>query len=269
MNSAGPANETFQIPNIAPNASRLLLKLMAPDLDLKALRAELQQVPSIVARLIALANSPWSKPASPITDFDNACGRLGLQLVRTMSLGLIVGKSLDDSRCAHFDSVRYWSSSMICADTAALLAAHFDVTSSTARTVGLLHNIGLLLLADRLPDQLDLALQSDVDASLDERVEAECGFGYWDAGARVLEHWGLPSLIVSGLQDRALVDNPEELAVNDLVRLSARLANAVCRQDAPDEFSSPFVDSLTLETIFAQQIADYEANLELTKALFN
>jgi HD-like signal output (HDOD) protein len=259
---------SLQVPSITPDASRLLFKIMDPDVDVPTLKTELHNVSSIVAKLIALANSAWSKPITPITDLDAAFMRLGLNVVRTVSLGLVVGKSLDTTRCQNFDPIRFWSSSMVCSDTSALLSGHFGIETNTARTIGLLHNLGLLLLADRYPEELNVALSEATAGSLDELLESRCGFGYWDAGYRLLEHWGLPNIIVSALQDRSELDAPELVAASDLVHLSADLSNKVTRQEALGDSPSTFIDPLTLRTVYDTQVSNYESTIELTRTLF-
>ena len=44
----------------------------------------IKHYPNITARLIFLANSPWSSPISPISSIEQACSRLGVPIVKSI-----------------------------------------------------------------------------------------------------------------------------------------------------------------------------------------
>jgi HD-like signal output (HDOD) protein len=68
---------------------RFLFQAFSDDtLGLSGLAKTLKYYPIISARLIGLANSAWFAPAMPINSIERACARLGMDIVRSVSIGL-------------------------------------------------------------------------------------------------------------------------------------------------------------------------------------
>lgn len=134
-----------RVPVLPRGTARLLGVLADEDIDFQELVAEIELFPPIAARLLSVANSAWSAPVSPVTSLVMACSRLGLNVVRTVAMALAVAEPFNPAVCPLFEPQRYWSSALLTAEAADLVAraATFD-DPQTARTAGLLRNSTLL-----------------------------------------------------------------------------------------------------------------------------
>lgn len=190
-------SDKTRLPVFPPGVPYLLRELSDADLPYPRMAEVLERFPAIVARLVALANSAWSSPSTPITDLENSCARLGFGVVRSVAITLAVASPFNPHRCPAFDAERFWSSALLTAETAARLGARIDrAVEQSARTTGLLHNLGLLWLAEYQPEQTDRALSAaDPDLGTDRSLETQCGSGYAAAGATLGELLGLPAAI--------------------------------------------------------------------------
>lgn len=188
---------TDRVPVLPPGVSYLIQALHDDSLGFREISAAVEKVPSVAARLLALSNSAWSSPASPVLSLDAACSRLGLQVVRTASIALAVSQPFNPARCPAFDGRTFWSAALLNADAASRLAGSLlpDEVSSV-RTAALLSNLGLIWLAEALPVQTSEALKESVDlpsGGLNDHLHAHCGLGFDEAGALLADAWKLPA----------------------------------------------------------------------------
>ncbi|MCZ6618889.1 MAG: HDOD domain-containing protein, partial [Gammaproteobacteria bacterium] len=263
---------TGEIPNIAPGSAQLLMKLMDGDNGVQDVLDTIKQFATIVGKLISLANSVLSNPVSAVTTLDGACTRLGLDVVRTVATALVVGRSFNVSSCPGFDRVRFWASSIITSQTAAVLAPRFEVDAPSARTAGLLHNIGLLWLADCLPEETNAALlmaeddalaQLEIEVGLDGYLERLAGISYRTAGLRLLTHWQLPDILTAGL---GALEDPDEDDLRDtmstVVRYSAHIASSVCAGKETIRWEDDVQQEGMLDIVFKDQQSKLSRTLD-------
>lgn len=268
---------TGEIPNIAPGLTQLLMKLMGGDSGVRDVLDTIKQFATLVGKLISLANSVWSNPTNAVTTLDGACTRLGLDVVRSVAIALVVGRSFNVSTCPGFDRVRYWASSIITSQAAAVLAPRFEVDSSSARTAGLLHNIGLLWLADCLPDVTSAALlmaeddalaEVDFGIGLDGYLDRLAGISYRTAGLRLLTHWQLPRILTAGLGAlEGSSENEPYDSMATVVRYSAHIASSVCAGKETLEWESDVEPEAVLNIVFKDQQSKLSRTLEMAGML--
>ena len=195
-----------RLPPLKMNFHLLIQAFADENLETKELAAVLCNYPIITARLLGLANSPWASPVKPITNIETACVRLGFSMVKGLSLALAVAASFDTSRCPAFDPIRFWTTSLLVAEGGALLAARLPDRENypidfgyTVKTAGILHNLGLLWLADNWPREMDQALNlisSQPSLLVNHAVIQYVGIDYCSAGAWVFKQWGLPEELI-------------------------------------------------------------------------
>ncbi len=105
-----------QLPVLPSGVPYLLQTLMDENIDNNKLKAVIGRFPSIAARLLCLANSAWAAPPVPVTSLDMACARLGLNIVRSVSIALAISSPFNPARCPAFDAERYWCTALLVAD---------------------------------------------------------------------------------------------------------------------------------------------------------
>lgn len=190
--------DTASTPVLAPAAGYLLSTLYTDDLNISAMTAQMERFPSIAARLLVVANSAWSAPLTPVTRLQDACARLGLDLVRTLSIAMAMANTFDPSKCRGFDSERYWVTALLAAEGTTRLARGMrrNEEALTWRGAALFHNMGLLWFADRYPDATSAALTGNPEVDLIERMRDALGIDYCRSGAYLARIWRLPDVYV-------------------------------------------------------------------------
>lgn len=197
------------LPVLGPRGMALVQAMTDPDMDFARLANVVQDYPSVAARLIAMANSAWSAPVTLIDSLDQACARLGFDVVRSLSIALAISAPFDLNACPSFDARRFWARALLAAEGAALLAPRMAgdpaLPVATARTAGLLHNLGLLLLADRMPVETSAALAAaagEGGSAVRDALKACCGISQNEAGGYLAEAWRLPPVLAHAMLQR-------------------------------------------------------------------
>jgi len=216
---------------VLPRGVPFLLQAMNDDsLSFADMARAIEHVPSVAARLLALANSAWSSPLQPVTSLEKACSRLGMRVVRTTSLALAISQPFNPARCPAFDGAIFWSSVLLNAEAAAWVEQHaWRSDSGTARTAGLLGNLGLIWLAESLPMQTATAIEracEETDGSLNDHLHEACGLGYDEAGALLAEAWRLPAVLHDAIAQQ-FDDAADTAPLARLVRGAARMTSCV------------------------------------------
>jgi len=228
-----------RVPVLPPGVPYLLQALNNDNLTFFQIARAIEHVPSVAARLLALANSAWSAPASPVTSIEAACSRLGMRVVRSASIALAISQPFNPARCPPFHGATFWGSALLNAEAAAWLADKvLRDQRATARTAGLLRNFGLVWLADTMPVETGLALTAVQDGPpgrLDHALEQHCGLGYTEAGALLADAWLLPAALRDAIGDQGR-GAAHAAPLNQVVNAACKMVGAV-RRDL--EWSKP------------------------------
>ncbi len=95
---------TLQLPTLPSGIPLLLKSLTNEDIDFIELATLMEKFPSIVGKLVSLANSAWSSPIAEVTSLEIACSRLGLDVVKSTSIALAIAAPFNPMRCLSFDT---------------------------------------------------------------------------------------------------------------------------------------------------------------------
>lgn len=194
-----PSKNEFDLPVLPSGITYLLKALNNNDIHYNQLAQELEMFPSIAIKIVAIANSAWSLPESPVTTLPDACSRVGLNIVRSVSIALCISQVFDPSLCPLFNAKKYWTSALLNAESASLCAQdNPEICNNTARLAGLLHNIGLLWLANQKPEETGsaiLSVQSSQERSLSEALFERLGLDYYIVGGKLAMAMQLPDVI--------------------------------------------------------------------------
>ncbi|MDO6460204.1 HDOD domain-containing protein [Granulosicoccaceae sp. 1_MG-2023] len=232
------------IPALPAGVPELLKALTSADIGLQELNEQISRFPSIGSRLIFLANSAWAAPVVPIASLEVACSKLGLTLIRSVCLAMSIASPFNPVRCSGFDSQRYWLSALLVADMARKLG---DLSPALGKdeipvlqTVGLLHNIGLLWLADRFPILTSAALKDSREderqiPSLSAAMQHNCRVGYAEVSGHLAGAWGLPAALANALRyHNDVAYRGEDEALIHTLGLATKLAD-ILMYASPDE----------------------------------
>lgn len=211
MESADKINlQILKIRNL-PELSSASLKIIDavndPDISINDLVTVLSVAPVLVGRLLGLANSAYFGCSGEITDLRVAITRvLGLNLVRSLTISVLLNLALDTRKCSQFSSERFWMDALLTATLSqqfSQLIHDETVVPSTAYTAGLLLNIGLILAIYLLPEESNLILLNAREnaSSISKEMTCLLGKNQYEFGSLLLEHWHLPVIYQTVLRE--------------------------------------------------------------------
>lgn len=274
---------SVKLPSLAKNTHVLLKALTDDHLNYRQMAEIIKHYPEVSARLIYMTNSPWSAPVSPISSIEQACARLGTSIIKSLSIAISVSSSFDTRKCPHFDTDHFWTTAILASEGAGLLAslspnANQDNFKETAETAGLLHNIGLLWLADSLPDETEKALQlanQDESHNLNSALQQLAGTDYCEVGGWIGEKMNLPTDLKLAIEYH-LDENYQDSAweISRLVGASAKIVSAIYHKHEPAPTNQGLQESLSIDFDAQSNVhhllsAKFEKTCELASTLFS
>lgn len=200
---------------VLPEASiKILDAVNNQNISIDKLAEVLSLSPGLLARLLGLANSAYFGKSRGITEIRPAIVQvLGLDLVKSLALGVVVNVQFDTSKCMNFDTEYFWSRSLVTAVVAQKLAIQNDCgrhSPSTIYNCGLLLYIGMLVAAFLFPDELNAILfrcQQPDQVKVGDEVIARLGFSHYELGYQLMRKWQLSRVNQDVLQHYL---NPEQ-----------------------------------------------------------
>jgi diguanylate cyclase (GGDEF)-like protein len=212
---------TGKLPS-SPGVGLKILKLtQREDLSSDELIAVLKTDPASTGRLFKRANATQVEGEASISIVESAASKLGADGVRQVALDLSLVPTHRSGRCAAFDYDRYWAASLVRAIAARRISADMKFgTPIEAYVLGLLSEIGRLVLASVHPEDYALVLAKSDASSRAEQCRAErerFDIDHVEIATFLMEEWGLPPLFGQALQafegnDDASPDEDREAA---------------------------------------------------------
>jgi len=270
---------TLQLPTLPSGTPYLLESLTDENIDFVELASIVEKFPGIAGKLISLVNSAWSAPASEVTSLEATCSRLGLGVVRSTSIALAVATPFNPGNCPAFDLEYYWCSVLLTADASSRLVSMasppHEFEAATLRAAGLLHNLGLLWLVDRLPAEVDQALNmlaSHQVETLQQALQHVLGYDQAQAGEYLGNSWNLPQPLVAAMTHFPQVDYQGRYGeIVGTVGLAAELVSALLREEAcpvqDPRQSSLGISGEHLHNVFAQLEGQLSKTRDIAKIL--
>ncbi len=193
----------IKMPSSPTLAAQILELAEDPNSTIEQFAELIQLDPALAARLLSMTNSAACGQRSPVTTIQRAVTLLGLNRVRTISLGFQLVSHLDRLGSCPFDMKGFWQESLLRGCLARAIAEQVVPTrAEEAFLVGLLQDCGILLLVQLLGRPYADFHESN-DRSPLASFEAERGQFKYDhvemIGALARE-WRLPSSIVAQLE---------------------------------------------------------------------
>ncbi len=213
------------LPPLNAIANQVLTAVGRPSINYRTLASIMECDPAFAADALLIANSALFGFTSRIQELRHALAVLGLDRIKalavTVALRSFMGKGGPQLR-------QCWRHSAACAMVARMVSPIFGITSDTAYTLGLLHDIGRLGLLKSYPAEYSPVLGGlfeDVEQVLSaERALLRVDHGV--AGAWLVSNWSFPSTFAQACEHHhapLAQDDPELLQV---VKVSCRIAEA-------------------------------------------
>ena len=194
------------LPSLPLVYQKLTRLLRSEDATVRAVGALIAEDPPMTAKLLQVVNSAFFSVGRRITNTEEAASLVGMDILKGLALVSGIFRQFESSesspRTAWLEHL--WRHSMAVGHLACEVAKREKVDRSMvddAMTAGLLHNIGMLLFAFRMPAEWD---------RMQALIRSE-GMPHWDAetriagvphnilGAYLLGLWGLPQSVVEAV----------------------------------------------------------------------
>lgn len=189
--------------------------------------------PAFTLRLLRVANSSLYSFSSPVTTVAKAVSIIGTAQVRSLALSMSVAKTFAGLPNTLVSMENFWRHSLYCALIARSLAKLCrGCDPDTLFTAGLLHDIGELVIFNRLPRQAEEVLLMVLD-SLDQlqihQAERQVmGLDHAAVGGALARLWHIPAQLAECIEFHHDIggarDYPRETALIHLANVLALMA---------------------------------------------
>ncbi len=182
-----------------PRIHAALTRMLAdPEVEPRAVAGVIEQDPAVSARVLQVVNSAYFGLSQPITSLTHAVLHLGIEAIKNLTLTVEVFRSFRPPKGFSLDLLQQHSY-LTAKIAGALVSGHS--TAQDAFTAALLHDVGKLVLASRMPESFVEASRPSGERAVPVyAVERELnGFTHAEAGAYLLGLWGLPYPIVEAV----------------------------------------------------------------------
>ena len=233
--------------------STLVSRLAKDTTSAREVAEVLEQDLALSAKLLQIVNSAFFALPRRITRIEDAVAYLGFRAIRDMTLSASVFGTAAETRGVSLESLQRHA---LLVGGLARRVVKDRHQADDALAAGMLHDIGILILASRLPNRLERTIgKLREKPALLRDVERELwGVTHADLGAYLLGLWGLPYPIVEAV---AYHHHPTVVPQRGLDVLAAvHIADSLVREATGDHCGiegakvSP-IDSAYLESIGA------------------
>ena len=180
--------------------TRLMRAVRSEDVGLDEIAVIVEENPSVAARVLQLVNSAFFGLPRPTASIKEAVVFIGTKTLRTLVLSVEAFRDLDLSASDHGIDPDALQEHAV---TTARIAAEMVPVAEreAAYAAGLLHSIGVLVLASQLPEEWSRIVEEARTAqrSLLEVEELVLGVNHGQVGAALLSLWGLPHDVIEGV----------------------------------------------------------------------
>ena len=223
------------LPAIPRVYNELISALADPDVSLDEVAAILEQDTGITTKVLQLVNSSLFGIARQVDTLRQATTYLGTNMLRNLTLSMEVFRAFEvDGHLAGFSLEDEQSHAMLAARIARRLLDD-KALSEHAFLAAMLHDVGKLILATKLPEEYERTLGGcHANTAISHLTEEKAnGVSHAEIGAYLLGIWGMPYPIVEAVANH---HHPSRVPHEKFDVLGAvHVANALAREQAASE----------------------------------
>jgi len=192
--------------------------------------ATLQQIGNVIAKDMALcakilqfANSAMFGRGHNVSDPGTAAGHLGFNTVKNLCLAAQVFHTGHGAYVPGFSVDLMWNHSVKVSHLAECIVQTMAGTAGEARSQaqvsGLLHDIGRLVMVEKMPSKYEaaIALAKKDSVPLHQAEREILGASHAELGAHLLSLWGLPEPVVESIAFHHAPDQIKDLEGKQLM----------------------------------------------------
>lgn len=199
-------NKVKNLPPISQAALKLVSLLEQASISNEEVVQVIKCDNVLTAKLLRACNSPYFGLEEPVASVDQAVLMLGHQQILHIVLTLAFGSAMVVPLPGYaVEASELWQHSLITATAAEIVAAEaydMNVEAPVAFTVGLLHDIGKLVMSQAIKPEIQAEIRDLIEKQKCSRSEAEkvvLGTDHGEVGACLLQSWRLPDEVIEAV----------------------------------------------------------------------
>ncbi|MFT6777757.1 MAG: HD-like signal output (HDOD) protein [Paraglaciecola sp.] len=221
------ANQSFALPDICV---RIRLMLDDDHSDLQDIGLLITLDPSLSSKLLKLANSPLFRFETQVDSLAKAINIIGGEALYNLVMAETASSAFEHFSSDVINLKRFWLQSIYAALVAKHLAKMVKIRGSDRFfLLGLLHNLGELLVAIQSPDSAIKCCEYDEKTTPWALQQQVLGFNYANCSAKLMQHWHLPSQLYKPMMDlhneNKALENKEVAIIYTAARASVAMTH--------------------------------------------
>lgn len=268
------------LPALPEISLQIMSAMQDPNISLNGAVQSIRKDPSLVMRIMKVANSARFGGAMKVTALEVAAGRLGMSMIRQLVLIDGVMNLFPPSR-GGYETKKYWEHSLATAIIAETMVSKLNSKVSfplpkkiECFTAGVLHGIGILILEMGFPKATYLVAEHVKEKGMtiaDAEMEV-MGVSNQECGEILSKFWQIPPLISDAIRwHHSPEHSPEESrSLCEIVYIAKYIANHQDKTESvfcPEslEYKPDIFSKYGLQSLSTQELAD-KANEALENA---
>jgi HD-like signal output (HDOD) protein len=230
------------LPSMPTLYREVMQELQSPDASIDQIGQIISKDLGMLTKMLQVVNSPFYGLPRRISSATQAVALLGLEAIKSLVLSMKVFSQFESSSQTFFSLDVLWNHGMTTGRYARMIAKDQGTDTRVmedAFTAGLLHDVGLLVLATNVPDQYTetLALMQNQGIAEWEAERQVLGATHAEVGGYLLGTWGLSDTIVEAV---AFHHDPTRSTGHTLSPLTAvHIANVLEEQEQAAGMDGP------------------------------
>lgn len=232
-NILGLINSTMELPTMPEVLLRLNDVIANPDASAADVAKVVAADPAVATNILRIVNSAYYGLQVRVSSVSLAISVMGFNMTKKVALKAAVFSAFGKKRekIQHFDPVVFWRHAVYAGVAARILATASDrfrdMHPEDAYIAGLLHDIGKIILMDKIaPRYLAMLRKAVQQGRVETDVETEdFGFTHADAGSVLAIKWSLPEdLAIAIRYHHCPQKDPFHRSLSSLIHVADHLA---------------------------------------------
>lgn len=271
--------ELDQVPVLSTATFNIITLANDPEVDIDRFSLAIETNQPVVLKLLAIANNAYFRSATQILTVKEAILRIGLGATKSLVITILLAENFKIEKNHPFDLHAHWLQSNLVAilcQELSQLNVHERRHTHTLYTIGLLHNLGVLIMCSLFPSEMGQLLSNvkPFDKDFTKKMMQLFSFNHYQAVSWLMKRWGLPDIfykIIGNLSKPGQYEDEYGVDIQ-LIQKAERLSNHLIVEDLRlidnDIIEQPLMDSDQLYDDIIEKTGHKLAQLkELTKSI--
>jgi len=230
----GLISQLESLPCISSLYAQLMEEINSDDASINKIGEIISRDVGMSVKILQLVNSAFFGVPQRVSSIGQAVTLLGLDIIRALVLSIKIFSQFDQIKLASFSLSALWEHSLTVGHWAKLISRAENLSpilTDYAMIAGMLHDVGKLVLAAKMPQEYQSVLTRASEKNLAlHRAEKELlGVTHAEVGAYLLGLWGFSHAIIEAV---SLHHRPTEAAEKGFTALTAVYAANVLSHEA-------------------------------------